>query len=117
MSREFDHERRSVLCGVVAAAARLDRVWHQMVGANKPSNEPPSHYIRHRLYYDAILYDQETLTHLVSYVDKDRVMYGSDYPFSLGDMPGILARVDTLASRERDAVRGGNAIELFGLRP
>ncbi len=98
-------------------AARLDRVWQQMSGPSKPSREPPSHYIRHRLYYDAIVYDQETLAHLVAYVDKDRVMYGSDYPFSLGDMPGLLARTDKLPPRERDAVRSGNAMQLFQLQP
>jgi len=97
-------------------AARLDRVWQQMAGPTKPSKQTPSHYIRHRLYYDTILYDQETLAHLVSYVDSNRVMYGSDYPFSLGDMPGILGRVDKLAARDRDAVRSGNALDLFRLR-
>jgi aminocarboxymuconate-semialdehyde decarboxylase len=97
-------------------AARLDRVWQQMSGAAKPTKEPPSHYIKHRLYYDAILYDQETLTHLVSYVGEDRVMYGSDYPFSLGDMPGILARVDALSASARDAVRSENAVKIFGLK-
>jgi aminocarboxymuconate-semialdehyde decarboxylase len=97
-------------------AARLDRVWQQMAGATKPSKQPPSHYVRHRLYYDAIVYDQETLAHLAGYVDGDRLMYGSDYPFSLGDMPGILARVDKLSPRGRDAVRSQNAVEVFGLR-
>jgi aminocarboxymuconate-semialdehyde decarboxylase len=97
-------------------ASRLDRVWQQMSGATRPSLHPPSHYIRHHLYYDAIVYDEETLSHLVSYVDKDRVMYGSDYPFSLGDMPGILGRVDKLSSPEREAVRGGNAVKLFGIQ-
>jgi len=96
-------------------AARFDRVWEQMSGASKPSKEPPSHYIKHRLYYDSILYDEETLAHLVSYVDKDRVMYGSDYPFSLGDMPGILGRVNQLSPQDRDAIRSGNAVRLFGL--
>ena len=86
-----------------------------MSGPGRPSKEAPSHYIKHRLYYDSIVYDQETLTHLVSYVDPDRVMYGSDYPFSLGDMPGILRRVNQLAAPLRDAVRGGNAARLFGL--
>jgi predicted TIM-barrel fold metal-dependent hydrolase len=43
-------------------------------------------------------------------------MYGSDYPFSLGDMPGILARVDQLAQPVRNAVRGENPARLFGLR-
>jgi aminocarboxymuconate-semialdehyde decarboxylase len=96
-------------------AARLDRVWQQMTGRNKPSKEAPSHYVKHRLYYDGILYDLETLAHLVNYVDKDRVMYGSDYPFSLGDMAGIRARTDQLPAKDRDAVRSGNAIKLFGL--
>jgi predicted TIM-barrel fold metal-dependent hydrolase len=43
------------------------------------------------------------------------VMYGSDYPFSLGDMPGILGRVNHLPAQERAAVRTGNAVKLFGL--
>lgn len=42
-------------------------------------------------------------------------MYGSDYPFSLGEMAGILARIDKLAPQDRDAVRSGNALKLFGL--
>ena len=58
---------------------------------------------------------ERELAQLVSYVDPDRVMYGSDYPFSLGDMPGILGRVNRLAAPLRDAVRGGNAARLFGL--
>jgi aminocarboxymuconate-semialdehyde decarboxylase len=97
-------------------SARFDRVWEQMSGPSKPSKEVPSHYIKHRLYYDAILYDQETLEYLVSYVDKDRVMYGSDYPFSLGDMAGILGRTERLPPSDRDAVRSGNASKLFGIR-
>jgi aminocarboxymuconate-semialdehyde decarboxylase len=96
-------------------AARFDRVWDKMSGSGRPSKEAPSHYIKHRLYYDSIVYDQETLAHLVSYVDPDRVMYGSDYPFSLGDMPGILGRVNQLAAPLRESVRGGNAARVFGL--
>ena len=36
-------------------------------------------------------------------------------PFSLGDMPGILARVDALPAEQRDKVRSGNAQKLFDL--
>jgi aminocarboxymuconate-semialdehyde decarboxylase len=52
---------------------------------------------------------------LVSYVGEDRVLYGSDYPFSIGDMPGVLARVDALPAAQRDKVRSGNAHRLFDL--
>ena len=76
--------------------------------------EAPSTYMK-RLYFDSIVYDQPTLDHLVNYVGEDRILYGSDYPFSLGDMPGILARVDALPVQARDKVRSGNAMKLFDL--
>jgi predicted TIM-barrel fold metal-dependent hydrolase len=41
------------------------------------------------------------------------VLYGSDYPFTIGDMKGILARVDALPHAHRDAIRSGNAEQLF----
>lgn len=44
-----------------------------------------------------------------------RVMYGSDYPFNFGDMPGCLARVNALAALAREKVRGENARRIFGL--
>ena len=43
------------------------------------------------------------------------MLYGSDYPFSIGDMKGILARVDALAGRSarRDSQRQrGAAVRL-----
>ena len=52
---------------------------------------------------------------LIDSVGADRVMYGSDYPFSIGDMPGVLSRVDALAPGVRDMVRSGNAMKLFDL--
>jgi aminocarboxymuconate-semialdehyde decarboxylase len=42
-------------------------------------------------------------------------MYGSDYPHNIGDMKGCLARVDNLASGQRQAVRGANAARIFAL--
>ena len=43
------------------------------------------------------------------------MLYGSDYPFTLGDMQGLLARVDRLAPGDADKIRGGNARRLFEL--
>jgi aminocarboxymuconate-semialdehyde decarboxylase len=42
-------------------------------------------------------------------------MYGSDYPFNIGDMVGCLARVNALPDDQREKVRGGNAKRLFGI--
>jgi aminocarboxymuconate-semialdehyde decarboxylase len=94
-------------------AARFDIMWERTVSARK-NQAPPSTYLK-RLWYDSIVYDQPTLEFLVERVGADRVLYGSDYPFSIGDMKGILARVDALPSTHRDAIRSGNAEKLFDL--
>ena len=93
--------------------ARFDRMWE--VGRSPRKIEtPPSTYLR-RLHYDSIVYDRSSLDFLVQTVGADRVLYGSDYPFTIGDMPGILKRVDALESDARDALRSGNAMKLFDL--
>lgn len=93
--------------------ARFDRMWEKSRGPRKIET-PPSTYLS-RLWYDSIVYDQKTMNFLIESVGADRVMYGSDYPFSIGDMPGVLKRVDALAPGARDAVRSGNAMRLFDL--
>jgi aminocarboxymuconate-semialdehyde decarboxylase len=94
-------------------AARFDIMWQRTISARK-NQAPPSTYLN-RLWYDSIVYDQQTLDFLVERVGSDRVLYGSDYPFSIGDMKGVLARVDALPAQQRDAVRSGNAERLFDL--
>jgi aminocarboxymuconate-semialdehyde decarboxylase len=94
--------------------ARFDIMWERARGVGSAIESPPSSYMR-RLYYDSIVYDQKTLEFLVEQVGPDRVLYGSDYPFQIGDMKGVLARVDALPPAERDAIRGGNAMQLFEL--
>jgi len=42
------------------------------------------------------------------------MLYGSDYPHTIGDMPGCLARVNGLPEGQRDKVRGLNARRVFG---
>lgn len=93
--------------------ARFDRMWEVSRGPRKIET-PPSTYMS-RIWYDSIVYDQKTMDFLIESVGADRVMYGSDYPFSIGDMPGVLSRVDSLAPGARDAVRSGNAMRLFDL--
>ncbi len=44
----------------------------------------------------------------------DNVMYGSDYPHTIGDLPGCLKRVNGLPDGTRDKVRGHNAQRIFG---
>ena len=95
-------------------AQRIDRCWDRIGGGGPELKQPPSEYLR-RLYFDSIVYDQLSFDYLIKFAGPGRVLYGSDYPFSLGDMPGILARVDQLSPERRNAIRSGNALQIFDL--
>ena len=62
-----------------------------------------------------MVFQQEALELALKVGGADNVLYGSDYPHNIGDMKGCLARVDALPPAQRDAVRGGNAMRIFGL--
>jgi aminocarboxymuconate-semialdehyde decarboxylase len=76
--------------------------------------ERPSNYKR-RVYADSVVFAQDALEMCVRVCGTDNVRYGSDYPHTIGDMAGCLARVDRLAGDVRDKVRGLNARRIFGL--
>jgi aminocarboxymuconate-semialdehyde decarboxylase len=74
----------------------------------------PTDYLR-RLYYDCITSDLGSLRYLVSVVGPDRVLFGTDWPHQVHDVAGSLAHTAALPPAEREAIRGANAIRLFGL--
>ena len=74
----------------------------------------PTEYLR-RLWYDCITYDLGALQYLISVVGPDRVLFGTDWPHQVHDVAGSLANTAALPADQRDAIRGANAIRLFGL--
>ncbi|GAB4128655.1 MAG: amidohydrolase family protein [Rhodothalassiaceae bacterium] len=95
-------------------AGRFDRVFEKTGRAKEKIARPPSDYLRH-IYYDAVTYRPESLALTLGVGGTDRVMYGSDFPFNIGDMEGCLARVDALPDDSRQKVRGENARRIFRL--
>lgn len=95
-------------------SGRLDQMWSRANSDPNKIRNPPSSYIK-RIWFDSIVYDQATLEYLVKQVGSDRVLYGSDYPFLIGDMKGGLARVDALPAAQRDAIRGLNHRRIYDL--
>lgn len=95
-------------------AGRFDRVYETTQRAKVKISKPPSEYLKH-IYYDSVTYAQESLELCVHVGGADHVLYGSDYPFNLGDMKGCLARVNKLAEKTKHAVRGDNAERIFNL--
>ncbi|MGE5217660.1 MAG: amidohydrolase family protein [Chloroflexota bacterium] len=77
--------------------------------------KPPSGYLKN-LYFDTLVYDTDTLEYLRAKVGADRLMLGTDYPYTLGDWLGV-EKVQALncAQAEKDAILERNARRLLKL--
>jgi aminocarboxymuconate-semialdehyde decarboxylase len=95
-------------------AGRLDICFDNMPACREKISQKPSSYLQ-RIYYDSVVFQQESLELAIKVGGSENVLYGSDYPHNIGDMKGCLARVDALPPAQRDAVRGGNALRIFKL--
>ena len=93
---------------------RLDICWDNIPAARAKTAEPPRNYMR-RIYADSVVFRQDALNMAVSVFGTDNVLYGSDYPHTIGDMAGCLSRVDALSDGTREKVRGLNAQRIFKL--
>ena len=93
---------------------RLDICWDNIPAARAKTAEPPRNYLR-RIYVDSVVFRQDALNMAVSVCGTDNVLYGSDYPHTIGDMAGCLSRVDALPGDVREKVRGLNAQRIFKL--
>jgi aminocarboxymuconate-semialdehyde decarboxylase len=106
----FDrHEKLKIIAAHGGGAlpfliGRLDQCWENIPAAAAKT----SHYAR-QIYADAVVFRQDALEMAVRVFGSENVMYGSDYPHTIGDPIGCLARVDALANGVRDRVRGRNA--------
>jgi len=92
---------------------RLDFCHKNMSACREVISQPPSSYFD-RIYFDSITFQQEALELCLNVAGTANVMYGSDYPHNIGDMKGNLARVNALPKDQRGAVRGKNAVRIFG---
>ena len=71
-----------------------------------------------RLYFDTIVWDHRALRHLAEIWGADHIVAGTDYPFDMGyyDPVGFVNGAKFLKRAEKDAILGGTAAKLLGLR-
>lgn len=76
--------------------------------------QPPGDYF-YQLYFDTVVASAESLRFLIDLVGADRVMFGSDFPFEIGDAEGraSLPVIDALPAAQRDQILGGNAAAIL----
>jgi aminocarboxymuconate-semialdehyde decarboxylase len=92
---------------------RMDICWHKIPAASAKTKRPPSKYMR-QIYVDTVVFRQSVVDMCVEVCGENNVLYGSDYPHSIGDMKGCLSRVNKLR-KGKDKVRGLNARKIFRL--
>lgn len=93
--------------------ARMDQCYDNIPACREKIMRRPSEYL-HKIYVDAVLFSHEALA-LTRQVMGDRnILYGSDYPHTIGDMPGTMRRVCALPPMAKSLIRGGNAQRIFG---
>lgn len=78
-------------------------------------SRPPSHYLK-QLYFDTTVTDPKALAFLIEQVGADHVLFGSDFPYEIGDADGAIAlpALAALDAGPRDAILSGNANRLIG---
>jgi aminocarboxymuconate-semialdehyde decarboxylase len=79
------------------------------------SVKTPSAYLKN-LYFDTLVYDVDTLEYLQAKVGADKLVLGTDYPYSLGDWMGV-EKIQALkcSDAEKNAILEGNARRLLKL--
>jgi aminocarboxymuconate-semialdehyde decarboxylase len=95
-------------------AGRLDICFDNMPACRERISRKPSTYLK-QIYYDTVVFQQESHELAIKVGGEDKVLYGSDYPHHIGHLKGCLARVDARGPEVRDKVRGGNAQRIFRL--
>jgi len=69
-----------------------------------------------RFYVDSLVHDADALRLLLKLFGAERIAFGSDYPFSLGEThPGSLIESMNLADREKAQLFSGTVREFLRL--
>ncbi len=79
-------------------------------------SKPPGEYFR-QLYFDTCVLSPKSLRFLVEVVGSDRVMFGSDFPFEIGDAEGALAipAIKEMPEETQEKIMGNNAAAILKL--
>lgn len=93
---------------------RVDNAWRERDIVRKDCPNLPSSYVD-RFYVDSAVFSEDALELLVKCSGAERVMFGTDYPFPLGeiDMGALVRNHSTLNEEQKTAILGGNAARFF----
>ena len=69
-----------------------------------------------RFYLDTAVFDPDSLQLLIKKMGEDRLMFGTDYPFPLGEQEmGKLIKTADLSDLAKQKLLAGNAEKFFNI--
>jgi aminocarboxymuconate-semialdehyde decarboxylase len=101
--------------GFAMLLPRLIQGWHTVPQVKELIPQHPSIYAQ-KLFYDTLVYDAVTLKYLIDMFGAGQLVVGSDYPFSIREIPAghHLNRL-TLDPETKKAIEYKNCMRLLGL--
>jgi aminocarboxymuconate-semialdehyde decarboxylase len=93
---------------------RLQHAYEVREETKETAKRPPLDYLEN-LLFDTVVFEASPLNYLIDLVGPERVIFGTDLPFDMGDDAALRDLPDGTKAEHADRVLGGNAIELFGL--
>jgi aminocarboxymuconate-semialdehyde decarboxylase len=94
---------------------RMERGWEVWEPARARTAQRPSAYFR-RCWFDSVTWDAGSLEFLVARAGEDRVLFGTDFPFLMGeDRPGTVIESANLDDAVRAKLFGTNCAAFLGL--
>lgn len=96
---------------------RVDNAWRERDIVRKDCPSLPSSYVD-RFYVDSAVFSNDALDLLVKCSGSERVMFGTDYPFPLGeiDMGSLVWGHPKLSDKQKTSILGNNAVKFFNLK-
>jgi aminocarboxymuconate-semialdehyde decarboxylase len=93
---------------------RLQHAYEVREETKAVASGPPLSYLDN-LRFDTAVFDRRALEYLLALAGPERVVFGSDLPFDMGDASALAIR-DWADPDVAEGVLGRNAVELFGLQ-
>jgi aminocarboxymuconate-semialdehyde decarboxylase len=92
---------------------RLDHAYEVRSETRATARRRPSEYLRNFLF-DTVTFDPRALDYLIQVAGPDRVLFGSDIPFDMGDL-SALALADRGDRALAERIVGENALAVYGI--
>ena len=81
--------------------------------ANCVNTKRPSEYLKDQILVDSMVFSDEALRHLVAEIGASQIVYGTDIPLFWPDTLDLILDATHLTDAEKEAIAGGNLVELL----